>query len=122
MVALDQTAANARRQMEADDLSFLVVVSPDTDKLLGIVLRSALDLGCQSNGHVPEECPLTQHLKTDIDFCFESDPVEEVLADDLSGEFQAGLRDRKARLRWSLPVIVVDAQKVPVGLLERPER
>lgn len=117
-IALGAKSATARAEMKKQDLSFLVVVAPDTEKLLGVVLRGALERACESNGHEPD-CPIAQHLKTGIDFCF----IEERVAEAVGGEPDLSSMEtraaRKARLRRSLPVIVVDEQKVPVGYLAR---
>jgi CBS domain-containing protein len=118
-IPLDSTAAEARNRMREENLSFLAVVSPDNEKLLGVVLRGALERACESNGHDPETCPLVQHLKTDIDFCFAEESVEEVMSVEPDLKSGEGLQARKARVRRSLPVLVVDEAKVPVGFLVR---
>jgi CBS domain-containing protein len=118
-IRLDSTAAEARARMREEDLSFLVVVAPDTDKLLGVVLLGALERACEANGHDPESCHLVQHLKTDIDFCFVEERVAEAVGPEPDVASLETLAGRKARVRRSLPVVVVDEQKVPVGYLER---
>lgn len=119
-IPVNSTAAEARTRMEAEDLEFLTVVSPATGKLVGVVLRGALERACASNGHDPSTCILVEHLKKDVDFCFVRDAVNGVLSggDDGVG-MNAGSPLRKRRLRISLPVIVVDSREVPVGLLVR---
>lgn len=118
-ISLDRTAAEARARMREEDLSFLAVVAPETDKLMGVVLLGALERACASNGHNPEDCPLVLHLKTDIDFCFAGDRVAEVVGQDEVPAPAETLAGRKARVRRALPVLVVDEQKIPVGYLER---
>lgn len=118
-ISLTSTAAEARDRMSDEDLSFLTVVSPETTKLLGVVLAGALERACEMNGHDPERCPLIQHLKADVDFCFAGEHVEEVLSTLDTPVPAAGRAARKARVRKSLPVIVVDEQKVPLGYLAR---
>ncbi|MEX2570974.1 MAG: CBS domain-containing protein [Gemmatimonadota bacterium] len=125
MVAIPQpitfacTAAEARLRMREEDLEFLPVVDADNGKLLGMVLRGALERACEANGHDPETCHLVNHLKTDVDFCFVQEPVRGVLdVEEEAGE-KEGLHASRRRVRQSLPVIVVDPQKVPVGLLVR---
>lgn len=118
-IPLNSTAAEARERMREEDLPYLVVVAPETEKLLGMVLLNALERACESNGHDPAECPVVQHLKTDIDFCFVEEPIAEAIGrepDLASANTPAG---RRTRVRRSLPVVVVDEQKVPVGFLER---
>jgi CBS domain-containing protein len=118
-ITLDSTAAVARERMREENLSFLPVVSPENDKLLGVVLRGTVERACEANGHDPETCPLAQHLKADIDFCFAEEQVEEVRSTLDEPVPDGGLAARKARVRKSLPVIVVDEQKVPLGYLMR---
>lgn len=118
-ISLASTAAVARRRMREDSLGFLPVVSPENGKLLGIILQSAVERACVANGH-EAGCPVSQHLKTDIDYCFLHVPVEEVLGTSSdSQQMDRGVRARRKRVRFSLPVIVVDAQQVPVGVLPR---
>lgn len=121
-LSLQHSVAAARELMWAMGSSFMVVVAPVTGKLLGVVLRRSLERGCESRGHDPETCPLVRHLQTDIDFCLWGEPMEEVF-----GESPTSLASRsehgatpEARRRNAIPVIVVDEDKVPVGLLRRP--
>ncbi|MEX2572175.1 MAG: CBS domain-containing protein [Gemmatimonadota bacterium] len=116
---LDATTADARFRMREEDVTFLPVVARETDKLLGVVLRSALERACEANGHDPSECRVSLHLKADIDFCFVEDSLGEVLSVEPQLEPYDVRGARKARVRRSLPVIVVDQDKVPVGILER---
>jgi hypothetical protein len=124
-LALHHSVAAARELMWAWGFSYLVVVAPVTGKLLGVVLRRALDRGCESRGHDPESCPLVRHLETDIDFCMEGERVDEVFGAAATSidptRADAGPRpDAARRRRNAIPVIVVDERKVPVGLLRRP--
>jgi CBS domain-containing protein len=120
LLGLRTTAAEARRRMEALDLPFMIVVAPATRKLLGAVLRTALERACGTNGHDPEECPVARHLEADIDFCFAGETLDEVLHDPDDGmDGASALQQRRRRVRQSLPVVVVDEHKVPCGLLHR---
>lgn len=120
-LALHHSVAAARELMWAAGFSFLVVVAPVTGKLLGVVLRRNLERTCESRGHDPESCPLVRHLFTDIDFAHEGERLHEIF-----GEAPTALsarpygRSPEQRRRNAIPVIVVDADKVPVGLLRRP--
>lgn len=118
-IELGSTTAAARDRMREENRAFLPVVAPGTGKLLGVVLRTAVERACESNGHDPETCPLVHHLKVDIDFCFTEDTVAEVLEGEADFGTTASAHARKARIRRSLPVIVVDERKVPVGVLVR---
>jgi CBS domain-containing protein len=120
-LALHHSVAAARELMYAAGFSFLVVVAPSTGKLLGVVLRRALERNCESRGHDPEECPLVRHVYTDIDFCLEGELLREVFGSAATA-IDPGpptQRTREARRRNAIPVIVVDGNKVPVGLLSR---
>jgi CBS domain-containing protein len=120
LLGLGTTAAEARRRMATLDLPFMIVVAPATRKLLGAVLRTALERACVANGHDPEVCPIAQHLKADIDFCFAGETLDEVLHDpDGEMEGASARHQRRRRVRQSLPVVVVDEHKVPCGLLHR---
>lgn len=122
-LSLHHSVAAARELMWAFGSSYMVVVAPATGKLLGVVLRRSLERGCESEGHDPESCPLVRHLETDVDFCFEGERVDEVFgpaATDIA--LQPGRDTPEMRRRNALPVIVVDEDKVPTGLLRRPHR
>jgi CBS domain-containing protein len=121
-LALSHSVAAARELMYALDYSFLVVVAPVTGKFLGVVLRRTLERLCEQRGHDPESCPLVRHLKTDVDFCLETERVDEVFGGQATaiqppGE---GRPAPEVRRRNALPVVVVDDYKVPIGLLRRP--
>lgn len=121
-LALHHSVAAARELMDAAGYSFLIVVAPSTGKLLGVVLRRSLERGCEPRGHDPESCPLVRHLKTDIDFCHEDEPVDEVFgprATSLSPRL-SGRPAPETRRRNAIPVVVVDEYKIPIGLLPRP--
>lgn len=115
----DSTASAARQRMTHEDLSFLVVVSAETEEMLGVVLRGALERACEANGHDPASCPLSLHVKTDVDVCFAGDRTEEALARVHEPSPQGGAAARRARARRRLPVLVVSEQNVPLGYLER---
>lgn len=121
-LALSHSVAAARELMWLAEYSFLVVVAPVTGKLLGVVMRRALEKGCERRGHDAETCPLVRHVETDIDFCMEDERVDEVFGNSPTA-IGPRSRDRstpEVRRRNALPVIVVDEDKVPVGLLRRP--
>ncbi len=120
-LALHHSVAAARELMWAAGFSFLVVVAPTTGKLLGIVLRRNLERGCESRGHDPETCPLVRHVETDVDFCLEWETLDEVFgtAPTTLAPPPARARTREERRRQAIPVIVVDENKIPVGLLSR---
>lgn len=120
-LALHHSVAAARELMFAAGFSFLVVVAPSTGKLLGIVYRRNLERLCESFGHDPETCPLVRHIETDIDFCLEWETLSEVFgtrATSIALEPETP-RSRDDRRRQAVPVIVVDENKIPVGLLSR---
>jgi CBS domain-containing protein len=124
-LALHHSVAAARELMWAWGFSFIVVVAPVTGKLLGVVLRRTLERSCDTRGHDPDSCPLVRHLKTDIDFCMEGERVAEVFGTaptsiDPAPSAGSEKPDGERRRRNAIPVIVVDEQKVPVGLLRRP--
>jgi CBS domain-containing protein len=112
-LALESTVAEARERMGVESASFLTVVSPGTQKLLGIVTQDALEGGCASEGHEPATCPIIRHLDANADFCFEEEAAVEVLR--TVDEW----RPASHRGGMELPVVVVNAQKVPVGYLAR---
>lgn len=121
-LALHHSVAAARELMYALDYSFLVVVAPVTGKFLGVVLRRTLERMCEQRGHDAESCPLVRHVMTDVDFCLETERVDEVFGVGATsieprGE---GRPPPNVRRRNALPVVVVDDYKVPLGLLRRP--
>jgi hypothetical protein len=121
-LALHHSVAAARELMWALGASYLVVVAPVTGKLLGVVLRRTLEKGCEAHGHDPESCPLVRHLSTDIDFCLEGERLNEIFghAATAIGASPGHRGPPELRRRNAIPVIVVDEDKVPVGLLRRP--
>ena len=121
-LALHHSVAAARELMYALDYSFLVVVAPVTGKFLGVVLRRTLERTCEQRGHDPESCPLVRHLKTDVDFCLETERVDEVFGARATAIQPpgSGRPAPEVRRRNALPVVVVDDFKVPVGLFRRP--
>jgi len=122
-LALHHSVAAALELMWAAGFSFLVVVAPVTGKLLGAVLRRNLEKGCEGHGHDPESCPLVRHLSTDIDFCLEGERIDEVFGDAATAiaARPGGRMSPELRRRNAIPVIVVDENKIPVGLLRRPK-
>jgi CBS domain-containing protein len=122
-LALHHSSAAARELMWAAGYSFLVVVAPATGKLLGVVLRRALERGCRPRGHDPEMCPLVRHIETDVDFCLGGERVAEVFGGRPTAiaTTRTGRPSPEARRRNAIPVIVVDEDKVPIGLLRRPK-
>lgn len=120
LVSLKRSAAEALEIMQSANSEFLPVVAPETERFMGVVLRKGLEHGCERMGHIPAECPLLSHLMADAEFCFKDEPVEPLL-DETAGrsELVAGLRDRSIRKRLSVPIIVVDERKVPIGMIPR---
>lgn len=119
-LSLQHSVVAARELMELLEYSFLIVVAPVTGKLLGVVLRRSLDR-CEARGHDPDECMLVRHIQTDIDFCLESERLDEVFGKGAASIPPPGGRGSpEIRRRNALPVVVVDEYKVPVGLLRRP--
>jgi CBS domain-containing protein len=113
-------AAEALEVMRREDVHFLPVVAADSERFLGVVLRRALELGCAEIGHRASECAVVSHLKADVDFCLHSEPADEVVQDTSAAEeHAAGRHNSRTRTRLRLPVIVVDENKVPVGMIER---
>lgn len=120
-LTLEHSVIAALEFMDIFEMHFLVVVAPTTGRLLGVVTRRSLERSCERRGHDPESCPLLRHLKTDIDFCLETERLDEVF-----GRHPAAIAPPGGRLpahirrRNAIPVIVVDEYKIPVGLLKRP--
>jgi CBS domain-containing protein len=113
-------ASEALDTMRRESSAFLPVVAPGSERFLGVVLRRALERGCVAMGHRAAECLVLNHVKADVDFCFQDDVADEVLnygVEDVG--FSADPRSAKARADLRLPVIVVDEQKVPIGMIER---
>lgn len=113
-------SADALALMNREDLSFVIVVAGGTGELLGVVLKSVLENACASAGHDPVECRVRQHLKADVRYSFQDTPGDELL-NQPEGVEGAGhfIRSLRARSRQRLPVIVVDRERVPVGLRDR---
>jgi CBS domain-containing protein len=113
-------AAEALEVMRREDAHILPVVAADSERFLGVVLRRALELGCANVGHREAECAVVSHLKADVDFCLHSEQADEVLQDTSTADEHAeGRLNSRTRTRLRLPVIVVDENKVPVGMIER---
>lgn len=96
------SASAALTAMTETDSGFVTVVAADTGELLGIVLRRALEFGCDRMGHDMSRCPLSNHLKLDVQCCGSDEPLPEA----------------RSNGRRASPLIVVDAQRVPVGFIE----
>lgn len=88
-----------------EDLHYLPVVAEETGKLVGVVMRKGLERGCSGMGHDPDRCPIQNHLKTDVEFWFEDDPLDE-----------AALERAKQE-----PVVVVDCDLKPVAIVQGEE-
>jgi CBS domain containing-hemolysin-like protein len=113
-------ASEALDAMRRENSAFLPVVAPDSERFLGVVLRRALERGCVAMSHREAECLVLHHVKADVDFCFRDEVAEEVMTDRADGEgSSADRRGVRARAALRLPVIVVDEQKVPIGMIER---
>lgn len=100
-VSLSDTAESALSIMRSENRSFLPVVASETGKLLGVVLKKGLENGCARMGHDLSECELQNHLKSDAPFCFEDEILE-------------GPHEHSEEPF----VIVVDHDRVPVGVIE----
>lgn len=85
-----------------EDLHYLPVVAEDTGKLVGVVMRKGLERGCWGMGHDPDRCPIQNHLKTDVEFWFEDDPLDE-----------AALEKAKRE-----PIVVVDRDLKPLAIVQ----
>jgi predicted transcriptional regulator len=92
------TAASALEAMEVEGIPLLPVVDPATGQFLGVVLRKALQNGCVRMGHDASTCRLDKHLNRNIPSCGEDEELGE------------------AMLRRS-HVVVLDSQRVPLGLV-----
>lgn len=101
-VRADQTTGEALKLMKAEATDFVPVTEVASGKLVGVVLRKAVERGCWGMGHDPERCPIDKHLKTEVRFCFESDGPDAVL--------EAAVAEG--------PVVVVDSALMPIGILE----
>lgn len=97
-----QTSGEALTLMQQAQLDFVPVVTADSGELLGIVLKKALENGCERMGHDLNTCPLSNHLKLNIETCCTDDPVA----------------DNKRNGRRRLPVVVVDESRSPIGYIE----
>jgi hypothetical protein len=105
---------SARRRIEREGHSFLVVVAPGTGRLVGAVDRATLAQRacCRLAG---QACTVARHLATDLAFCF----AEEVAADVLQDEAELADQGRVPRGR-SIPWVVVDRQLMPLGIFTPP--
>lgn len=113
-------SSEALETMRRDDADFLPVVAPETEKFLGVVLRSALERGCLGMGHRDTECRVFNHVKADVEFCFEDEPGEPLVNETADLDYSTSrIRKTRTRSRRRLPIIVVDEHKVPVGMIER---
>jgi CBS domain-containing protein len=114
-------SAKVLAMLEREGLSFAVVVAPESDELLGVVLRGVLQNACTSIGHDPSTCTIRQHLKADVDVSLQNEPAREFLNDRGVERVASRLRTIRARSRERLPVIVLDEQRRPVGLRTRTQ-
>ncbi|HUG41714.1 MAG TPA: CBS domain-containing protein [Longimicrobiales bacterium] len=105
VVEIGDRTGRALDIMNEARLDFLPVVAEDTGKLLGVVLRKGIERGCWGMGHDPDLCAMQNHLKTGVRFTFEDEPLD-------SGTLKASETE---------PVVVVDRQLRPVGILEGDE-
>jgi CBS domain-containing protein len=114
-------SAEVLANLEREGLSFAVVVAPESDELLGVVLRGVLQNACTSIGHDASTCTIRQHLKADVDVSPQNEPTREFLNDQGVEHVASRLRTIRARSRERLPVIVLDEQRRPVGLRTRTQ-
>lgn len=111
-VTADTTAAEALSLMMREGVSVLPVLRPGGAELLGLVLRPGLEHACVANGHVPERCPVINHV---------SPGVERVRAEELKARLagRPASPRRGGRRRGSrVPVVVVDERGAPIGYAE----
>ncbi|HUG39558.1 MAG TPA: hypothetical protein VMM12_03680 [Longimicrobiales bacterium] len=101
VVEIGDNTGRALDVMNGDGLDFLPVVAEDTGKFLGVVLRKGIERGCWGMGHDPDRCPMQNHLKTDVRFSFDDEPLD-------PGMLEVAARE---------PVVIVDRQLRPVGIL-----
>lgn len=85
-----------------EGLHYLPVVAEDTGKLVGVVMRKGLERGCWGMGHDLARCRIQSHLKTDVEFWFEDDPLDEGALEKAKEE----------------PVVVVDRDLKPVAIIQ----
>lgn len=85
-----------------ENLQYLPVVAEDTGKLVGVVMRKGLERGCWGMGHDLELCRIQNHLKTEVEFWFEDDPLDEAALEKAKHE----------------PIVIVDRILKPVAIVQ----
>lgn len=101
-VEISDVTGAALEIIRRDDLQYLPVVAEDTSKLVGVVMRKGLERGCWGMGHDSDRCRIHHHLKTDVEFWFEDDPLDEGALEKANHE----------------PIVVVDRDLKPVAIVQ----
>lgn len=96
-VAIGEPTAAALEIMSGTELPFLPVRGED-GRCVGVVLRKALERGCQRMGHDIERCEISNHLYTDIRRIREGGPER--------GKIAHGAPEK--------PIVVVDDDGAPL--------
>lgn len=102
VVEITDVTQSALEIIHREELPYLPVVAEGTDKLVGVVMRKGLELGCRGMRHDPESCPVSNHLKIGVEFWFDDDPLD------------AGIVEKAKKE----PVVVVDRDLKPLGIVK----
>lgn len=102
VVEITDVTQDALEIIRREDLPYLPVVAEGTDKLVGVVMRKGLELGCRGMRHDPESCPMEKHLKTGVEFWFDDDPLDDGVVEKAKKE----------------PVVVVNRDLRPLGIVK----
>jgi len=108
-------SADVLRLMEDHNAPFVAVVD-STGAFVGLVYRGVLEVACASNGHVPHECVVIQHLKRDIPRRNEDGEPLPALA-----EPRRRVRRQPQRRAGDRVVVVVDRASAPLGYVDLAE-
>lgn len=100
-VEISDVTGAALAIIRRDNLQYLPVVAEDTGKLVGVVMRKGLERGCWGMGHDLDRCRIHHHLKTDVEFWFEDDPLDESALEKANQE----------------PIVIVDRDLKPVAIV-----
>lgn len=115
-----QPSAYVLQILEREGAELAVVAAPPDEELMGVVLRAALKNGCAAAGHNPSDCTVHQHLKQDVIYAYEDEPLKFILNDAQElNDASPRIREVRARCRARLPVILVDEYRRPIGLRGR---
>ena len=77
-VSPDETLRQAARMMDELNVGALPVC--DGSKLIGILTDRDITVRATSAGQLPEETTVAEAMTTDVKWCLEDDPIEEVMA------------------------------------------